>query len=135
MIFHPTFNFPTRCCHIIGTKTLWKTKIHMKKLWILLYWWHLNNIFSPKMHVGLKLHIAAVHEKKFNCNQCGKNFAQGFNLKVHVQKNRQKLKNLIVINVAIIFFFKGYNLKIFKKKGQINFRYHIISCLYHKHKQ
>ena len=53
--------------------------------------------------------------------------AQGLNLKVHVQKVRQKLKNLIVINVAIIFFFKGYNLKIFKKKGQINFRYHITS--------
>ena len=52
------------------------------------------------------------------------NAAQGFNLKVHV---RQKLKNSIVINVAIIFFFKGYNLKMFKKKGQINFRYHIMS--------
>ena len=45
------------------------------------------------MHVGLKLHIAAVHEKiKINCNQCGKNFAKGFDLKVHVQTVQQKIK-------------------------------------------
>ena len=65
------------------------------------------------MHVGLKLHIAAVHEKKFNCNQCGKNFAQGFNLKVHVQKVRQKLKNLIVINVAMSLIKNKYHFHLF----------------------
>ena len=30
--------------------------------------------------------------KKINCNQCGKNFAKGFDLKVHVQTVQQKIK-------------------------------------------
>ena len=30
--------------------------------------------------------------KKNNCNQCGKNFAKGFDLKVHVQTVQQKIK-------------------------------------------
>ena len=37
-------------------------------------------------NTGLKLQITAVYEnKKFNCDQCGKNFARGCNLKVLIQ--------------------------------------------------
>ena len=105
-----------------------------------------GNLFSEEGTLKKHIHTVLEFSKDYKCESCGKSFpdggklkrhikrvhermnaAQGFNLKVHVQKVRQKLKNLIVINVAIIFFFKGYNLKMFKKKGQINFRYHIMS--------
>ena len=37
-------------------------------------------------NTGLKLEITAVYEtKKFNCDQCGKYFARGCNLKVLIQ--------------------------------------------------
>ena len=43
-------------------------------------------------NVDLKSHITAVHEKieKFNCVDCGKNFAKGSNLKIHIQTVHEK---------------------------------------------
>ena len=43
-----------------------------------------------KQNIGLKEHITAVHEKRFNCDQCGKIFARGLNLKVHIQTLHEK---------------------------------------------
>ena len=43
-----------------------------------------------KQNIQLKEHITAVHEKRFNCDQCGKIFARGCNLKVHIQILHEK---------------------------------------------
>ena len=45
----------------------------------------------------MRSHITAVHEKikKFNCVDCGKNFAKGFNLKVHTQTVHEKERKFI----------------------------------------
>ena len=49
-------------------------------------------------NIGLKQHITAVHEERFNCDQCGKTFARGCYLKVFMKKTL----NSIVITVAKI---------------------------------
>ena len=44
-----------------------------------------------------KSHIAGVHEKikKFNCDQCDKDFSKGYNLKVHIKTVHEKEKKFI----------------------------------------
>ena len=72
-----------------------------------------------KQNIQLKEHITAVHEKRFNCDQCGKIFARGCNLKVLIQNVWNWFMNWIV-NTAAKISLKHEGVLIFPK-WNVNF--------------